>query len=120
MKKKNLNKILLACAMSFALSASGAVAYQYIGNEPQAITASAENYGVVKLASCTETSWLASNNRVVFNAPGVADGTYTLSGSITLIRGGVNYKHEYGYQAKSAGGGNFYIDNFWAMGNVIG
>ena len=120
MKKKNLNKILLACAMSFAMSASGAVAYQYMGNEPQAITASAENYGVVKLTSCTETSWLASNNRLVFNASGVAAGTYTLSGSITLIRDGVSYKREYAFNAVHNANGNYYIDNMWVFGNDLG
>ena len=114
------NKKLLASALALMMCGAVGVGVGQMANETLSITASAEDYGVVKLASCTETTWLASNNRVVFNAPGVADGTYTLSGSITLIRGGVNYKHEYGYQAKSAGGGNFYIDNFWAMGNVIG
>ena len=65
----------------------------------QTVVEETADVNIVKLTSCTETTWLASNNRLVFNASGVAAGTYTLSGSITLIRDGVSYKREYAFNA---------------------
>ena len=104
-------KKLLVLALALTMCGAVGVGVRQMAGETLSITASAEDYGVVKLTNCTETSWLASNNRMVFNASGVPAGTYTLSGSITLIRGGVSYKKEYAFKAIHNDGGNYYIDN---------
>ena len=114
------NKKLLASALALMMCGAVGVGVSQMANETLSITASAEDYGVVKLTSCTEKTWLASNNRLVFNASGVAAGTYTLSGSITLIRDGVSYKREYAFNAVHNANGNYYIDNMWVFGNDLG